>query len=215
MLDILSILSEDVIKLLAAVVIGSLLGAEREYHDKAAGLRTLILICVGSTLFTIFSVGIARDMDPGRVAAQIVTGIGFLGTGVILHERGRVRGLTTASTIWFTAALGIGIGIGQGVFAFIATVLALFVLRVLPAIEKRMEQTSVFRDYQITTDLDPEKPKEIERLFSDAGLSVKNGRTSKRKGQLVTEWIVAGKADAHDRVIAKLIIDPAVKGLEY
>jgi putative Mg2+ transporter-C (MgtC) family protein len=215
MLDILSVLSEDIIKLLAAVVIGSLIGAEREYHDKAAGLRTLILICVGSTLFTLFSVDIARNMDPGRVAAQIVTGIGFLGTGVILHERGRVRGLTTASTIWFTAALGIGIGIGQGIFAFIATVLALFVLRVLPAIEKRMEQTSVFRDYQITTDLNPEKPKELDRLFSEAGLSVKHGRTSKRKGQLVTEWIVAGKADAHERAIAKLIRDPAVKGLEY
>lgn len=206
---------EDILKLLAAVVIGSLLGAEREYHDKAAGLRTMILICVGSTLFTIFSVEIAQDKDPGRVAAQIVSGIGFLGTGVILYERGRVRGVTTASTIWFTAALGIGIGVGEILFSAIATVLALFILRVLPRIESQIDRSVAFRDYQITTDVDPQKAVKLARLFHETGLQLKHERTMKRDNQMVTHWLASGRSEAHDAVVAKLVSDPDVKALEY
>jgi putative Mg2+ transporter-C (MgtC) family protein len=215
MADLLPVTTGEVIKLLAAVVIGSLLGAEREYHDKAAGLRTMILICVGSTLFTIFSVQIAQDKDPGRVAAQIVSGIGFLGTGVILYERGRVRGVTTASTIWFTAALGIGVGVGEILFAGIATVLALFILRVLPRIEARMDRSIAFRDYQITTAVDLQKSVELARLFRETGLRIKHERTTKRDDQLVTQWLASGRAEAHEAVVAKLITDPGVKALEY
>src|SRR5512145_1503350 len=114
-------LIENLIKLSMAVVVGGILGAEREFRDKAAGFRTLILITVGSTLFTIFSLG----MDPGftrtRIAANIVTGIGFLGAGAIIREHGRVGGLTTAATIWLSAALGMGIGAGELNFVLIAT----------------------------------------------------------------------------------------------
>jgi putative Mg2+ transporter-C (MgtC) family protein len=96
-----------------AVLVGGIVGAEREYQDKAAGFRTIILITLGSTLFTIFSL----SMDPGftqtRVAANIVTGIGFLGAGAIVRDGGRIAGLTTAATIWLSAALGMGIGAGQ------------------------------------------------------------------------------------------------------
>src|SRR5512142_2466411 len=117
----MDILMEDLIKLGLAVVIGGVLGAEREYRDKAAGFRTLILITVGSALFTIFSI----SMDPGnsrtRIAANIVTGIGFLGAGAIIRENGRIGGLTTAATIWLSAALGMGIGAGELSFVLTAT----------------------------------------------------------------------------------------------
>ena len=99
-------LTENLIKLGMAVLVGGIIGAEHEFRDKAAGFRTIMLITVGSVLFTIFSLG----MDPGFtrtiIAANIVTGIGFLGAGTIIREHGRIGGLTTATTIWLSAALG-------------------------------------------------------------------------------------------------------------
>ena len=122
---------ENLIKILLAVVVGGVIGAEREYQDKAAGFRTIILITLGSALFTIFSV----TMDPGftrsRVAANIVTGIGFLGAGAIVREGGKIGGLTTAATIWLSAALGMGIGAGDVYISLTATVITLLVLLVL------------------------------------------------------------------------------------
>ena len=89
---------EDLLKLLLAVLAGGLIGSEREYRDKAAGFRTLIFICVGATLFTILSYSMATAGDPNRIAAGTVTGVGFLGAGVIMRDKGRVIGLTTAPT---------------------------------------------------------------------------------------------------------------------
>src|SRR6185436_188737 len=98
---------------LAAVVCGAVVGAERERREKPAGLRTLILVCLGSASFTMVSYAfVTTTGDSGRVAAQIVTGIGFLGAGAILHGSGTVRGMTTAATIWAIAATGMIVGIG-------------------------------------------------------------------------------------------------------
>lgn len=92
--------------MLVAILIGGLIGAEREFHEKAAGFRTITFICLGSTLFTMLSLELGGARDPVRIAASIVTGIGFIGAGVILRDGGRIVGLTTASTIWISAALG-------------------------------------------------------------------------------------------------------------
>jgi putative Mg2+ transporter-C (MgtC) family protein len=98
---------------LVAVACGAMIGTERERHDKPAGLRTLILVCLGSSVFTMVSFAFSSTTgDSGRVAAQIVTGIGFLGAGVILHSRTGITGMTTAATIWMTAAIGMTIGAG-------------------------------------------------------------------------------------------------------
>jgi len=99
---------EDLTKLLVALVIGAIIGAEREYRTKSAGFRTVILITVGSTLFTIVSNLMSND---ARVASNIVTGIGFLGAGAIFKEGASVKGLTTATTIWISAAIGMAIGV--------------------------------------------------------------------------------------------------------
>ncbi len=125
---------EDIIRLLISLALGGLIGSERELRDKAAGFRTLMLICAGSTLFTIFSARLAQvsGADPTRIAAQIVSGIGFLGAGVILRERGEIHGLTTAATIWLTAALGAGVGGGQILFYTLAAVVFLLALFTFP-----------------------------------------------------------------------------------
>lgn len=215
MADALNVLPIDIIKLLAAFLIGGLIGAEREFHDKAAGLRTIILICVGACLFTIFSVKIAVVGDPGRIAAQVVTGVGFLGAGVILHRQGQVRGLTTASTIWISAALGVGVGVGYILFSLIAAILAVFVLWGLPRVEALLEGARAFRVYRITTPLDPKRQPRVNRIFQEAGLNIRQERRFKHGDELLTTWWAAGKPEAHEKVVAALIAEPDVKELDY
>ncbi len=149
---ILEMFPDFAVKLSVAFVCGLLLGAERESQDKPAGLRTIILITVGSTLFMIvsdlmprISVGPLETMrvDPARIASQVVTGIGFLGAGTIIQTRGSVHGLTTAAIIWFAAAVGLCIGIGFPLLAIISTILviaALFLLRPFRRRLSRMEE---------------------------------------------------------------------------
>lgn len=128
-------------RLMLAAGLGAALGVEREYRQKPAGLRTNILIAVGSALFTIVSISIAGGRgDPGRVAAQIVTGIGFLGGGAIMRNRDTVHGMTTAATIWVNAAIGAAAGIGQYELAIFAAALTLVVLVALPPIETYFER---------------------------------------------------------------------------
>src|SRR5437763_12555929 len=105
-------------RLLLAAVLGAAIGVEREYRQKPAGLRTNILIAIGSCLFTIVSLSLtAGAPDRSRVAGQIVTGIGFLGGGAIMRNRDTVHGMTTAATIWVNAAIGIAAGAGQSALA--------------------------------------------------------------------------------------------------
>lgn len=128
-------------KLLLAVVLGSIIGAERELGGKAAGLRTNVVICVASALFTILSIDafpIVGDgfRDTARVAAQIVTGVGFLGAGALIRDSSGVKGLTTAAEIWLMAAIGMAVGAGAYVMAVFTTVLIaglLFSLRPVSA----------------------------------------------------------------------------------
>jgi putative Mg2+ transporter-C (MgtC) family protein len=132
---------EIVRRLLLAAVIGGLLGIEREVRHKSAGFRTNILIGMGSAVFTMMSIAISADRgDPGRIAAQIVTGMGFLGAGAILRTRNGVHGLTTAATVWVNAALGIAAGAGEYHLAAIGGLITLAVLFVLHPIERGIEK---------------------------------------------------------------------------
>jgi putative Mg2+ transporter-C (MgtC) family protein len=114
----------QIVLTLAAIVSGALIGTERERHQKPAGLRTLILVCLGSAVFTMASFAFTTTTgDSGRVAAQIVAGIGFLGAGAILHARGAVFGMTTAATVWVAAAVGMTAGVGYPLSAISLAVL--------------------------------------------------------------------------------------------
>ena len=124
------------LKILIAILTGGGIGLERELRAKPAGLRTNILICVGSALLMDLSIRVAGPGgDPGRIAAQVVTGIGFLGAGTILHTRGTISGLTSAATIWVVAAIGLTAGAGYYFEALAATATVMLVLRGLGWIE--------------------------------------------------------------------------------
>jgi putative Mg2+ transporter-C (MgtC) family protein len=125
-------------RLALAVVLGALLGIEREYRRKPAGLRTNVLITLGSALFSITSIAIGTAAGtPDRIAAQIVSGIGFLGAGAIIRSGYHIRGLTTAAAIWVNAAVGMAAGAGLYAVATIGALTALVVLTVLPFVERR------------------------------------------------------------------------------
>jgi putative Mg2+ transporter-C (MgtC) family protein len=126
----------------AAALCGALIGLERELKDKPAGFRTNILICLGASMYMaagllVVNEGGAAASDPARIAAQVVTGIGFIGAGCIIQQRGRVVGLTTAATIWVVAAIGIIAGAGFPILAFIASAMVLVALVALGAVEER------------------------------------------------------------------------------
>jgi putative Mg2+ transporter-C (MgtC) family protein len=134
-------------RLLLSAVLGAAIGLEREWRLKSAGLRTNILITIGSALFTMMSYELAANTpgaDPGRVAAQIVTGVGFLGAGAIMRTGSGVSGLTTAATVWVNAAIGVAAGAGSYRLATIATAVTLAVLLLLHprelALDRRAEE---------------------------------------------------------------------------
>lgn len=120
------------IKIFLALVLGGALGMERQYHDKPAGFATNCLICLGAMLFTVLSeiMGLAGG-DPGRIAAQIVTGVGFIGAGSILRDGNKISGLTTAADVWLVAAIGMAVGYGEYVWASACAVAILVVQLVL------------------------------------------------------------------------------------
>lgn len=138
-------------KVALAALLGGLIGVEREYRGREAGLRTNMLIAVASCLFTLlgleaFPVGEGFVRDPARIAAQIVSGVGFLGAGALLQDRNKVRGLTTAATIWLVSAVGMAAGAGAYVSAIFTTFLALLVLVLLAPLSKRLEARSRARN---------------------------------------------------------------------
>lgn len=139
-----------IVLVLCSVACGLLIGAERETKQKPAGIRTITLICVGSTIFTFASILLAGEWnDRTRIAAQVVTGVGFLGAGAILQHRGTVVGLTTGATIWAAAAIGMLVGGGYGAAGLVLTVLVLGLLIAEQRLEHWMMGTCRFTQVQI------------------------------------------------------------------
>jgi putative Mg2+ transporter-C (MgtC) family protein len=143
-------LYEILIRLAAAVVAGGAIGFERERDSQPAGLRTHMIVALGAALVMILSINIAikfqnQDADPTRLAAQVVSGIGFLGAGAILRFGFNVKGLTTASTLWTTAMVGLAIGYGYYLVAFFAVVIMLIVLTLVERFEKKFVRVNVMR----------------------------------------------------------------------
>jgi putative Mg2+ transporter-C (MgtC) family protein len=202
-------------KILLAVLVGGVIGIEREFRDKAAGFRTLIFICVGATLFTVFSLELGGQEDPIRIAANIVSGVGFLGAGVILRDAGRVIGLTTAATIWVTAALGMGLGGGQFPLTALAVLTLLVVLWIFPRLEQWIDNLREERTYQIRCDLRPEKLVELEHIFNECGLRVRSHRQVKSGAEMVCSWQTSGSLKGHERLIQRIFSDEEVKEFQF
>ena len=199
-----------VTKLALAVLMGGAIGLERQMAGKASGLRTNILICLGSALIMDLSMnlgmsfGDVRVGDPGRIAAQIVTGIGFIGAGTIMQSRGAITGLTSAATIWVVAAIGMTVGAGFSVEALGATALVMLVLAGLGRVEYRLLRMQ--RTHPCTVRTKRGVPLEWLKtaLFSD-GLSIVNAQVFDHDDDRVFELMLRGPARQFDIARSELL----------
>jgi putative Mg2+ transporter-C (MgtC) family protein len=166
------------LRLLLSFAAGLLIGIEREAHNQPAGLRTHILISIGSTLAMLVSIYIPQiypgfqNGDPGRIAAQVVTGIGFLGAGAILRFGVNVKGLTTAASIWSMAMLGLAIGAGLFKISAVAAGIILFSLSVMDIIEKVFFRDKIFKRIEITVKKKTVQPNEISKVLKSLKIRI-------------------------------------------
>jgi len=192
---------------LLAILCGGAVGLERELRGKAAGLRTNILICIGAALFTQLSVYLGTPRgDPGRVAAQIVTGVGFIGAGAILHSRGAVSGLTSAATIWVVAAIGVALGSGAVFEGVGVTLLLLLVLRGLGWVEGHVRQQAT--EVTVSVEVPPgmDQVERIETMIRASGLTIVDMRAEPaRDGRTQLAFTVRGRPHQHDQTRRALL----------
>jgi len=213
----MAIAADDLFKLLLALVLGGLIGWERELYDKPAGFRTNTLICVGSTLFTIFSlkIGTIPGTDSARIAAQIVSGIGFLGAGAIIRRGEAVLGLTTAATIWFVASIGMGVGAGYYVTSSVGTALALAILVLFRKFENLVDRFHTTRTYHVILSADDEAVRELSRALDSCGLRVLGNKQVKSDNRYFYEITLSGRKDQHNPLLENLLKSPTVKEVKY
>lgn len=205
----------DIERMLVALLIGAIIGAEREYRSKSAGLRTMILVCTGACLFTLVSSQMGFPSDADRIAANIITGIGFIGAGVIFKDDNRVTGITTATTIWIMAALGMEAGIGNFKTAFIATGIIFIVLVLLIYIQEFIGKTNQLRNYRIVCTYQDETLSKYETLFKKHHLKVLRGRQSKVSEGITGYWLAQGTVKNHESLIAEILKDAEVKEFDF
>lgn len=178
-----------ILRLGIAVLLGGLLGYEREYNNRPAGLRTHILVCVGAAIISMTQVKIIEDTyksvllhpemagilktDIGRLGAQVVSGIGFLGAGTIIHDKGSVKGLTTAASIWITACIGLSIGMGYYLLSFMSVITVLLVIVCMKRVETnffdRIRIVSLEIEYYYKLDL----TSALTRYFDSKNIEIK------------------------------------------
>jgi len=211
-----------VTKLALATLVGGLIGAEREYRSKSAGFRTLTLICLGSTIFTIFSQiigGPTHGNNPDRIAAGIVTGIGFVGAGVIFKGDGsgsKVSGITTAAMIWVTAGLGMAIGSGYLLISVCAAILILLVLFIFMLLEGWIDRINQIHVYKIVCQFESETLHRYEDLFRCHHLKFRRSSQRKSEENLITgEWVVQGSESNHRHCIHEILRDLRVREFEF
>jgi putative Mg2+ transporter-C (MgtC) family protein len=208
------VVNDTVGRLLVACLLGALIGLEREVSGKAAGVRTNLLICMGAAFFTLLSGVLAGDsQDKGRVASNIVQGIGFLGAGLILHNRNRVSGLTSAASVWAIASIGMACGAGLYAAAVVAAIVVVLALELVGFLERRASLKGYPLVYEargrdqtlmLTSILDA-MDKAGERLSSV-------DRDTIGELQRLSFAVIATKKQ-HERLRGKLLAEPAIDKL--
>jgi len=214
-MEITTLDSGDVNKLLLALVLGGAVGLEREFRGKSAGFRTIILITLGSTLFSMLSLKIVDSCDVDRIAANLVVGIGFLGAGVIFKEENRILGLTTASTIWVSAALGLCIGVGYWPLAITVAGMVIIVLTFLPKIERWIDLANQNRNYRIVCRYQNETLQRYEKLFRHHRLKAYSLKQSIVNDEIIGTWNVTGPRKGHERLLEELLHDSEIRQLDF
>lgn len=201
------------IRLLAAAAIGGLIGLERQISGKPAGFRTNILICVGAALATVVGTRMSAELavaqtivsDPGRMTAGIITGIGFLGAGVIMQARGSVLGLTTAATIWVVAGLGMGVGAGYWQVAVLGTLVTMVTLYLLEKLERGLAAGHQSVEYSVTLPPTAAAIGELRRRTADLAVDIFGRRLEQRPEGITVRFNARCHPSVHERLLEILM----------
>lgn len=206
---------EEAAQVSVAFVVGAILGLEREFRSKPAGFRTMILISVGSCLYTILSQELGGISSSDRIASNIVTGIGFIGAGVIFKEGITVNGLTTAALIWVTAALGMSIGYKNYPLAIVVTVIIVVALFVLEPVQRFINRFHRVKDYKIrTVDVGSQFKLDLEIFFNSKSLSFRCMKTIKENKDAIYTYRISSPDRNYDLVNQFLLEHPEVKSFD-
>ncbi len=199
----------DLISMLMAILCGGIIGFEREYRNKSAGFRTIVLITLGSTIFTIVSRHGAGTDD--RISANIITGIGFIGAGVIFKDQFSVFGLTTAAVIWTSAAIGMTTGIGYHALAFVFTIITLGILLLVTKIERLIGTLKQEKMLSVTfRNPDFDQVQMFEEKLHLNHVKMEQIQISKENDLLTVVWNVSGKKEYLLKLTNMLAVSPEI-----
>lgn len=203
------------LKLILAAVLGGIIGLEREIRDKPAGLRTNILICVGSTLYMSISTKVAQLLggDPTRIAAQIISGIGFLGAGAVLHSHGFVLGLTTAATIWVVAGVGMALGSGMYSIAVFVTGMSIVTLYFLSFLEDKIQERKSYSYSLMVTNLN-DAIASINTVLHECRVSAVSFNFKKQSGHYRVWFNLVVPRETNLKIIQRLSDVPEITQVE-
>ncbi|RZK52526.1 MAG: MgtC/SapB family protein [Pedobacter sp.] len=204
----------EVNKFLIATLLCGLIGLEREFRSKQAGLKTMIMIGLGSTLFTILSVKIGLNSQD-RIASNIVTGIGFLGAGVIFKEDNQVKGLTTACVIWIVAAIGMAVGSDYYEQAIGVTFVVLIALLIFPFVENFVERRFTKRTYRIVKRYENESLDDYEEYIRNSKLKLSRGKQELANGIISGSWTAVGSPKNHKKFVDRMLQDTKIIAFDF
>jgi len=204
--DSMELLSSNLLRLLLAAFLGGAIGLERELSRKPAGLRTNMFICFGAAMYTILS---ELMVDPSigdhtRIAANIITGIGFIGAGSILHEKGSVQGLTTAATLFVVAAIGMASGAGFMLLAIFATITILLALRLLGLFEARLDLKPMHMTYEAAGEKPDQMVDEINGILEGEHKVMESIQLSPVPGGFVAQFSISATHREHQMLLHEL-----------
>jgi putative Mg2+ transporter-C (MgtC) family protein len=202
-------------RLLVACLLGALVGLEREFSRKAAGVRTNLLICMGSAFFTLLSAVLAGDANPdkGRVASNIVQGIGFLGAGLILHNRSRVSGLTSAASVFVVASIGMACGAGLYAAAIVAAIIVIVALEAVGFLERRANLKIYSLVYEARGQDQTGMLKSILDAMDKAGERLTDVQNDAIGDLQRVSFALSATKRQHDRLRGKLLTEPSISAL--
>ena len=200
-------LTDAIIRLAVSFFLGAIVGFERQYHEKPAGFSTNTLICMGSTVFAMISLISAQYYggDPARIAAQIVTGVGFLGAGSIIREGNKISGLTTAAGIWVVAAIGMATGYGEFAVAGFAVLLVLLLQVYRRKVLGVFESVKTFEYITIKCEPDLQIVTKIEDIIKSEGVTVVKSHFYKTDGKLVIKLVTDMSEKTFKTIFKKLL----------
>jgi putative Mg2+ transporter-C (MgtC) family protein len=198
-------LSRTLARVVLAAILGGTIGLEREFKHRPAGLRTNMFICIGAAMFTVLSMGLAQGNEATRIASQIIPGIGFIGAGSILRDKGGVTGLTTAATIFVVASIGMACGGGLYLTAIFATVLLVVTLLLLGRLETRFSLKPFSMSYALTSDKSSDEVvEELNSLLEEQDREMQRMHLGKVDGKTRIVFAVEGTRNEHQQLADRL-----------